>query len=387
MSVTAPRGFLAEGVAAGVKPDGALDVALVAAETPVAAAAVFTTNAAAAAPVTLSRAHLAAAPTARAVLLNSGCANAGTGPAGRAGALATAESAAKALDCAVTDVLVCSTGAIGPALPVDRIAAAVPVAAGGLAADAAAGTRAATAIMTTDTVPKETVAGGRGFTVGGMAKGAGMVRPDMATMLAVLTTDAAADPADLQEALAAATDVSFHSLNIDGCPSTNDAVVVLASGASGVAPPREELTAVLAEASRALCAQLAADAEGAGRVVTLRVTGATDDRTARALGRAAADSALVRAAFYGGDPNWGRILGALGASGLPCDVDAFGVRYQGVPVAAGGREAHYDRPALTAAMATGPITIEVVVGGGPGSAEVLTTDLTPDYVRFNAEYS
>lgn len=387
VSVTAPMGFRAAGVAAGIKKNGTLDLALVAAGAPVPAAAVFTRHAAAAAPVNVSRRHLATSRTARVVVLNSGCANAGTGARGEADALAVAQAAADVTSSRIEDVLVCSTGAIGPPLPVDLVTSGVHAAAHALSSEPADAGRAATAILTTDNRPKEVIVPGEGYVVGGMAKGAGMVRPDMATMLAVLTTDAAASPEDLHASLAEATDASFHSLNLDGCASTNDAVIVLASGASGVVPAKEQLTAGLTAACRSLATQMAADVEGGGRVVTIDVIGARDDDTARALGRAAADSALVRAAFYGGDPNWGRVFGAMGASGLPFDVEAFALAYQGVTVASGGVEADYDRAALAAVMGEDPLGVEVRVGRGPGTASILTVDLTPEYVLFNAEYS
>jgi glutamate N-acetyltransferase/amino-acid N-acetyltransferase len=242
-------------------------------------------------------------------------------------------------------------------------------------------------MMTTDTVPKETVFRGEGFTVGGMAKGAGMVRPDMATMLAVLTTDAVAEAAELQTALEAAVDESFHALNIDGCPSTNDAVIALASGVSGFRPTPTHLADGLAAAARDLAAQLAADAEGASRVITIEVSGAPNAATARRAGRHIADSALVRASFYGGDPNWGRVVGALGAAAVDFDPRRVDVAYGGVTVATQGVAAPFDETALLATLATGDFTVSISIGDGPGRAEVLTTDLTPEYVRFNGERS
>ena len=241
--------------------------------------------------------------------------------------------------------------------------------------------------MTTDTVPKETVVRDFGFVVGGMAKGAGMVRPDMATMLAVLTTDAVVGAADLQAALEAAVDESFHALNIDGCPSTNDAVFALASGASGVQPSQAELTEALGAACRDLATQLAADAEGSSRVVVIEVSGASDAATARRAGRHIADSGLVRASFFGGDPNWGRVIGALGAGPVDFDPREVAVAYAGVTVAADGVAVPVDESALLATLARGDFTVSVSIGDGPGSAAVLTTDLTPEYVRFNGERS
>jgi glutamate N-acetyltransferase/amino-acid N-acetyltransferase len=241
--------------------------------------------------------------------------------------------------------------------------------------------------MTTDTVPKETVKRASGFAAGGMAKGAGMVRPDMATMLAVLTTDAVVEGGEFRAALHAAVDESFHALNIDGCPSTNDAVIALASGASGVRPSPRELADVLAAACRDLAAQLADDAEGASRVVTIEVVGAADAATARRVGRHIADSALVRASFYGGDPNWGRLVGALGAGPVDFDLRRVGVAYAGVTVASHGVAVPFDEAELLATLSTGGFTVSVSIGDGPGAASVLTTDLTPEYVRFNGERS
>lgn len=384
MSVTAPMGFTAAGVAAGIKEDGSLDLALVATDSPAVAAGVFTTNLAAAAPVVLSRNHLARGASLRAVVINSGCANAATGAAGDAAAAAMAGGVAGLLDCGPADVLVCSTGPIGPQLPGPAVAAGIAAAVEAL--DAAAGHDAAHAILTTDTVPKEVAVDGQGFTVGGMAKGAGMVRPDMATMLAVLTTDAEADADVLDEALRVAVDHSFHSLNIDGCPSTNDSVIVAASGRSGVRPDPLDLAAALTAASESLAAQLAADAEGASRVVTLAVSGAVDNEAARDLARTVADSALVRASFYGGDPNWGRIVGALGASGIEIDPRSIRIAFAGTVVAEDGMAAGVDEDEVAAELA-GDFEVEITVGGGRGRARMLTTDLTPEYVRFNGERS
>ncbi len=388
MSVVAAAGFRVAAATAGLRAAGGPDVALVVADEPAVAAAVFTPHAAAAAPISVSRAHLAAGPTARAVLVNAGCANAGTGAPGRAAALATAEATAKVLRCDVEDVLLCSTGPIGPRLPADKVAAAVAEAAAGLSRDREVRMLAARAIMTTDTVPKQTTIGGDGYVVGGMAKGAGMIRPDMATMLAVLTTDAVVAPAALDTALRRAVDRSFNSLNVDGCASTNDSVIVLASGAAGVTPDRAEFEATLTRACRELSLRIAEDAEGARRVVTLAVRGAATEAVARSIGKAVADSALVRASFYGGDPNWGRILGALGASGLPFDPERVSVAYEGTVVAEHGLEVDHDAAALQESLAhLVTMRVDVVVGDGPGRAEVVTTDLTPEYVSLNAEYS
>lgn len=387
MSVTASVGFRAAGVASGIKRDGGLDLSLLIADEPAAAAAMFTTNQAAAPPVIVSRRHLAAVGDISAVVANSGCANAGTGAEGEIAALAMAEAVAGRLNCRPTGVLVASTGPIGPALPVDLAVAGIDAAAASLGTSAEAGSQAAAAIMTTDRIVKEATVSANGFIVGGMAKGSGMVRPDMATMLVLLTTDAIATAPALSAALSAAVDASFHSLNIDGCSSTNDSVVVLASGASGVRPDADSLTRALTETCASLSGKLAADGEGASRVVAIEVSGAADDVAARRAGRAIADSVLVRASFYGGDPNWGRLLGALGASRSDFNPTSFGVTYEGVQVAAGGIAVPFDEPNLLDLMADGFLTVSVTIGDGSGRARVLTTDLTPEYVRFNGERS
>jgi glutamate N-acetyltransferase/amino-acid N-acetyltransferase len=387
VSITAPAGFTATGLACGIKPDGVPDLALVVSSVKTVGAAVFTTNQAAAAPVIVSRDHLAAGPRVLAVVLNSGCANAGTGAVGLTNARVVAATAANSLGCYVEDVLVCSTGGIGKPLPVSRVLRGISDSLPNLAATAESATKAATAIMTTDTVPKQSVGTGDGFTVGGMAKGAGMVRPDMATMLVVLTTDAVVDPDVLQRTLRSAVDQSFHALNIDGCPSTNDTVILLASGKSGVEPSAAALSDAVKGVCWDLASQLAADAEGASRVVTMEVLGASDDTTARRAGRLMADSALVRSAFYGGDPNWGRLLGALGATDIAFNPDQFGVAYSGIDVAKDGAAAEHDGDALHRAIIEGDFDVTVTIGSGPGRATVITTDLTPEYVSFNAEYS
>ena len=387
MSVTAPAGITASGVSSGVKTGGARDVALVVADPGSVAAAVFTTNRASAAPVTLSRKHLASGAATRAVVLNSGCANAATGPIGDTHAEAMAAAVAAAVGCDTTEVLVCSTGPIGTTLPIDRVLNGIAHAAANLGGGPVEALAAAEAILTTDSRTKETVRHGDGYTVGGMAKGAGMIRPDMATMLAVLTTDAVADPDLLDGTLRSAVDRTFHALDIDGCPSTNDTVILLASGASGVPADRGDLTVLVEKVCADLAHQIADDAEGASRVVTVEITGADDDDTARRLGRAVADSTLVRSAFHGGDPNWGRIVAALGATDLAYEPDAVAIRFEDIPVTAGGIAVGFDEDALVERLAVGDFTVTIVVGDGDGTATVLTTDLTPDYVRFNAERS
>lgn len=387
MSVTFPQGFRAAAAAVGIKPSGKLDLSLVLAGEPVPTAAVFTQNTAAAPPVHLSRRHMKMSRgRIRGVILNSGCANAATGERGTRAASRMAEAVARAVDCRTEEVLVCSTGPIGPHLPMDKITPAVPGLANQASDAAGAGLEAAEGILTTDTFRKDAVASGEGFKVGGMAKGAGMIRPKMATMLAVVTTDAVASVALLGEVLKRAANETFNSINIDGCESTNDTVILMASGSSGVEPAPEDLT----RGVRSVCAQLArdivVDAEESTRVVTLRVRGAADDGSARRMGMAIADSDLVRCSFYGGDPNWGRLVAALGACGEPVEASLIGISYQGVPVASEGVFTGADL-ASVGALLEGDFEISVQVGEGPGAADILTCDLTPGYVTYNGEPS
>jgi glutamate N-acetyltransferase/amino-acid N-acetyltransferase len=381
MSVTHPQGFVAGGTSCGIKGNGLPDLAVVAADQPVPVAAVFTRNIAAAPPVVVSRRHLAGG-SARAVVINSGCANAATGEAGLAAARGMAEAVAQRLGCLPTEVMVCSTGPIGDVVPLDLVAPAVAR----IDLTVAGGPAAAAAILTTDSHAKQTEVTASGFTVGGMAKGAGMIRPDMATMLAVITTDAVATPAALDAALRRAVNRTFNALNIDGCESTNDTVVLLASGVSGVQPPPDELANAVEEACRSLAHQMAADAEGASRLVTIEVEGAADDDTALRLARAVADSALVRASFYGADPNWGRLLAALGATRIPFDPAEVDIAYASIAVAQGGVGTGAD-PDAVAEKLTGDFAVAIAVGSGSGRCSLLTTDLTPDYVSFNSERS
>jgi glutamate N-acetyltransferase/amino-acid N-acetyltransferase len=380
VSVTAANGFAAAGAAAGIKASGGLDLAVVVADEAVAAAGVFTRNRAAAAPVTLSRRRLMAG-RARAVVLNSGSANAGTGSDGMTDAEQVTGRVAEILGADPDLILMCSTGPIGSRLPVSRMIDALPDLVG--SADSDGGIHAAEAILTTDSRTKTAVVRGEGFVVGGMAKGSGMLRPDMATMLCVLTTDAAVDSAALGLALAGAVPVTFNSLNVDGCESTNDSVILLASG-KGAPIAADEFGRAVEAACRKLAYEMAADAEGASRVVKLRISGAADDESARRYGRAVADSALVRSSFYGGDPNWGRILAALGV----CQIEpsAVSIAYEGVRVADQGCAHPFDDQEL-AKLLTADFAVDVAVGGGKGAAEIVTTDLTPDYVRFNGERS
>jgi len=386
VSVVAPLGFSAAGVACGIKQDGR-DLAVVVSDLPATGAGVFAQNQAAAAPVLMSRIHLDLGGTASAVVINSGCANAATGTPGLADARKMAKAVAEALGVENNAVLVCSTGTIGPRLPMDNVLAGIAAAITTLDDGAPAGSAAADAIRTTDSVTKEATFRGDGWTIGGMAKGSGMVRPNMATMLACLTTDAIVDGDTLQTALSLAVDRSFNSLNIDGCESTNDSVIALASGASDVGPDAASFIAGLTSVCQDLAMQMAKDAEGASRVITIDVEGAATEADARSLGRVITDSALVRSSFYGGDVNWGRILGALGTSDVAINIDDVAISYDGVTVFSDGTGTAFDEESLLARCAEGDFGLGVVVGAGPGDAHIVTTDLTPEYVVFNGERS
>ncbi|MDQ6796713.1 MAG: bifunctional glutamate N-acetyltransferase/amino-acid acetyltransferase ArgJ [Actinomycetota bacterium] len=390
MSVTTPAGFVAAGVHCGVKPDpAALDLALVATDDGVAvtAAAVFTSNRAPAAPVEVSRSHLSATGgRAAAVILNSGNANAATGSTGREHAERTCALVADALGCAPEEVLVCSTGLIGIPLPIDSVVSGVEPLAVARAADAASGEAAARAILTTDTVAKQVVVSRPGFSIAGMAKGAAMLAPNMATMLAVLTTDAAVGPADLGAALAIAVEHSFNDLSVDGATSTNDTVMVLASG-RGAAPSGTVFRDALNEACASLAAQMADDAEGATKVVTVRVVGAASPDDAARAARKVAESQLVKCSLYGADPYWGRIISELGSAGVTFDPDLVSVAYGGIAVCVEGVAAVHDAAAVAAHMGGRRVEIAADLGLGSGEASVLTNDLTPGYIDENMRTS
>jgi glutamate N-acetyltransferase/amino-acid N-acetyltransferase len=384
VSVTAPKGFTAAGVACGIKPSGDLDLSLVATTSrrPVAAAAVFTQNKMTAAPVVTTHAHLTLTDGhAAAVVLNSGCANAATGAPGVDDAQAMCAAVAAELGCTPEEVLVCSTGLIGYRLPLDAVLAGVPKLAAAL--DPAGGADAAEAIRTTDTHRKETVIEGPGFVVGGMAKGAAMLAPNMATMLAVLTTDAAVEPAPLAEALRAGVADSFNAMSIDGCTSTNDTVILLASGEAGPPADAQRFAEAVAAACLDLATQMVGDAEGHTKVVEVRVTGALSDEEARAGARKVAESQLVKCSWYGRDPYWGRIASELGTAGITLEPDKLSVRYGDLLVAVGGVTAPIDEAALATYMAGDHLVVTANLGLGDGTARVLTNDLTHAYVDEN----
>jgi glutamate N-acetyltransferase / amino-acid N-acetyltransferase len=386
VSVTGPKGFRAAGVAAGIKASGNPDLALVVNDGPRAdAAGVFTRNKVKAAPVLWSEQVLSATQRLRAVVLNSGGANACTGHEGFQTAHATAEKAAALLEAGAIEVAVCSTGLIGAQLPRGRVLAGVEQAHAALAATPAAGLAAATAIMTTDTVAKQAAhSDAAGWSVGGMAKGAGMIAPSMATMLAVVTTDAVVDGPVLQEALRAAVRVSFDRLDVDGSTSTNDTVLVLASGASGVEADALDFTAALTAVCRDLAQQMQADAEGVTKRITVRVTGAASEDDAVTVARTVARDSLVKTALFGADPNWGRVAAAVGYSDADVNPEALDISINGALLCHGG-VASGDRAA--ADLSGKEILVHVELGLGTGTAEILTTDLSHAYVEENSAYS
>jgi glutamate N-acetyltransferase/amino-acid N-acetyltransferase len=388
VTVTHPRGFKASGVAAGLKANGGPDVALVVNEGPdYTAAAVFTGNRVKAAPVLWSQQVLKGGVV-RAVVLNSGGANACTGPQGFRDTHSTAEHTASVLRSARKlmvgpgDIAVCSTGLIGELLPMDKLLPGVNAAVKALAADG--GPRAAEAIMTTDTVAKNAVAQREGWSVGGIATGAGMLAPALATMLVVITTDASADNETLDAALRAATRVTFDRIDADGCMSTNDTVILLASGASDRQPTLAELTAAVTEVCHDLAQQLIADAEGATKHIAIEVAGAASEADAVQVGRVVAGNNLVKTAFFGNDPNWGRILAAVGTTSAAFEADRIDVAINGVWVCRNGAAAE-DRSKVDLSARSVKVTINL--HEGEMNATIWTTDLSHAYVHENSAYS
>lgn len=387
MTVTSPRGFRASGVTAGIKASGRPDVALVVNDGPLAVAAgVFTANRFAAAPVLWSR-QVVADGEVRAVILNSGGANACTGPEGFADTHHTAEHVAMSLEAAgfelgAGDVAVCSTGLIGERLPMEKLLAGVDAAVAALAADG--GADAAVSIMTTDTVSKTAVVSTGGYTVGGMAKGAGMLAPALATMLVVVTTDAVIDADLADSALRVATALTFDRIDSDGCMSTNDTVLLLASGASGVSPDPASFTDAVTEVCADLARQLIGDAEGASKDIDITVRGAVSEADALEAARAVSRSNLLKCAIHGEDPNWGRILSAVGTTSAAFEPDQVDVAINDVWVCrSGGVGESRDLVDMTGRL----VRIVVDLGAGHESASVLTNDLTSDYVHENSAYS
>jgi len=386
VSVVAPKGFTASGIACGIKASGDLDLSLVATTSglPVSAAAVFTQNRMTAAPVITTNAHLTlTGGRAAAVVLNSGCANAATGQQGLADARSMCALVAAQLGCAIDEVLVCSTGLIGYLLPMDAIEKGVPDLVGARTPAPDGGVAAAEAIRTTDTHRKETLVQGPDFVVGGMAKGAAMLAPNMATMLAVLTTDAAVEPDELASILRLAVAESFNAISSDGCTSTNDTVILLASGEAGTPGDPARFRAAVAEACLDLATQMVGDAEGHTKVVQVRVTGALSDDDARVGARKVAESQLVKCSWYGQDPYWGRVASELGSAGIAFEADKLSVRYGDLVLAEHGVSVAADPAAVAAYMAQEHLEVTAHLGLGDGTARILTNDLTHAYVDEN----
>ncbi|WP_031468919.1 bifunctional glutamate N-acetyltransferase/amino-acid acetyltransferase ArgJ [Sciscionella sediminilitoris] len=385
MTVTVPKGFRAAGIAAGIKKSGARDLALVVNEGPsFVAAGTFTTNKVKAAPVLWSQQVLAEHKL-RAVLLNSGCANACTGPRGFQDTHASAEKLAGLLGVGAIEIAVCSTGLIGEPLPMSAVEAGIDTAAAALDTGSEAGTAAANAVLTTDTVEKQAhTTHEAGWSIGGFAKGAGMCAPNMATMLSVLTTDAVLDAELADQVLRDVVTRTYNTLDVDGGTSTNDTVLLLASGASGVRPDPEEFRTGLYTVCADLVRQLQADAEGVTKRVTITVRGAVSPADAETVARTVAEDALVSTAMFGSDPNWGRVAMAVGRSAAEVDPDRLDITIGGVTLcrdglAAGNRE--------DADLSGAEIAVEIGLNLGAHTASVLTTDLSHDYVEENSAYS
>jgi glutamate N-acetyltransferase / amino-acid N-acetyltransferase len=382
MSVTTAAGFRASGSSAGLKSSGGSDLALVLNTGPDAAAAgVFTSNRVKAAPVIWSQQALRDGRL-RAVILNSGGANACTGPEGFADTHRTAELVADAIGVGAVDVAVCSTGLIGVRLPMGKLTAGIKNLVPMLSDDG--GPAAAEAIMTTDSVPKQASLADEGWSIGGMAKGAGMLAPGLATMLVVLTTDAVVDPELLHDQLAGACMRSFDRIDSDGCMSTNDTVILMSSGASGVRPDARDFQVALNETCHDLAQQLLADAEGAAHNIAIDVRHAASEEDAVLVGRAIARSNLFKCAIFGQDPNWGRVLAAIGTTSADFEPDRIDVAFNGVQVCIGGS---IGDPRELVDLSRHDVQVEVDLRNGGHSATIWTNDLTYDYVKENAEYS
>lgn len=393
MGVTYPKGFQAAGVKAGIKKSGNLDVAVIYTEKKAAVAGTFTKNAVAAAPVHVSKA-VVATHTAHAIVANAGCANACTGAQGEADAAAMQKIAADALGCTSADVIVGSTGIIGQLLPMDKVEQGIHAAVKALSVDGSAD--AGNAIITTDTYSKagatSVMIGGKEVRFGIIAKGSGMIRPDMATVLCFITTDADIDGVLLQEALSEVIEHSLNMISIDGDMSTNDMAIVLANGAAGN-PKIMEKNAdyeTFKEKLLALCQgiseKIAADGEGATKFITVHVKGAKSFADAKTIGMSVANSPLVKTAFFGEDPNWGRVICAVGYAGVPMNPNHTTVKFGGIPVYADGMGVSYDADALRMVMTAHDIVVEVDLKDGDAEAKVWTCDFSYEYVKINGEY-
>ncbi|MCS7325450.1 MAG: bifunctional glutamate N-acetyltransferase/amino-acid acetyltransferase ArgJ [Anaerolineae bacterium] len=393
---TLPKGFHAAGIAAGIKKDNALDLALIVSEVDCNAAAVFTTNRVKAAPVLYDQQLMSAGHKIRAVVINSGCANACTGPQGLRDVETTAALVAESVRCAPEQVFVMSTGVIGVPLPMDKLRAGIPRAAAALGNTPAHLLAAAQAILTTDTTTK--IAGDdlslttngegnlRTARMLGIAKGAGMIHPDLATMLAVVLTDAVVPPEVLRRALEVAVRRSFNRISVDGDTSTNDTVLVLANGLSGVQPTPLEFEILLTSLCTDLAKQIVRDGEGATKFITIEIVGARDEAMAETVGRTIARSPLVKTAFYGEDANWGRILAAAGYSSAPVDPNRLSLWLGSVQVFANGAPMPYAEDEARAVMQSREITLRLDLGLGNASATIWTCDLSHDYVTVNGRY-
>lgn len=386
--VTVPQGFSAASTTAGIKPSGNPDMALVVNQGPrFDAAAVFTRNRVVAAPVKVTQVALKEGNPneLKAAVFNAGNANACNGAQGMTDAKKMAEDTALALGVDVSDIAVCSTGLIGELMPMDKVHGGIDKLAKNLGTEQSHGAGAAAAIMTTDTVPKQTVVHGQGWTVGGMGKGVGMMAPSLATMLVCITTDAQASPAALDAALRKACDVTFNTLDVDGSTSTNDTVIVMANGASGIEPSQEELDEAILKACADLADQLQADAEGVTKRVKITVKGTGSDAQALNAARTLGRDNLFKCAMFGSDPNWGRVLAAVGMADAEMDPDNISVFFNNQPVcvestgAPGAREVDLSGAAIDVLVDLGT--------GGEGTAFVRTTDLSHDYVEINSAYS
>jgi glutamate N-acetyltransferase/amino-acid N-acetyltransferase len=390
--VSTARGFRAAGISAGIKANGNPDLALLVADAPAQVAAVYTTNKVLAAPVIVSQEHLKrSGGTARAIVVNSGCANSCTGETGLRDARAMAEQTARLVGCPVEQVLVASTGVIGVALPMDKVRGGIPAAFEALGADQ--GPAAARAIMTTDVAPKESAArisiGGREASIGGMCKGAGMIEPMMATMLGFVTTDASVPKPLLDRALREAVDQTFNAITVDGDSSTNDCVLLLASGASGVVVD-EAGYGTFVEGLTVVCKELALaivrGGEGATKLVTINVTGAATSTEARKAAKVIANSLLVKTAIHGGDPNWGRLICAAGRADVTFDASRAGVTIGSLVLFKDGQPHDELAPAAAEYLKGTELSIGVDLGAGTASSTVWTCDLSAEYVRINADY-
>jgi len=391
--VTYPQGFQAAGVKAGIKKSGNLDVAVIYTEQEAAVAGTFTQNAVASAPVRASK-KVIATGMAHAITANAGCANACTGEQGEKDAAAMQDITATALGCKADDVVVASTGVIGVNLPMDKMENGIKQAVKELSTEGSE--NAGKAIITTDTYSKacatEITLGGKKVRFGAIAKGSGMIQPNMATMLCFITTDAAIDSKLLQKALSEIVEVSFNMISIDGDMSTNDMVIVLANGAAGNAKITEEnedyklFKATLQNICQELSKKIAADGEGATKFLTISVTGARNFAEAKTIGMSVAKSPLVKTAFFGEDPNWGRVICAVGYAGVPMDPQKTVVKFGGIPVYANGVGAEYDEAELRKVMEAHDIVISIDMGEGDAKADIWSCDFSYEYVKINGEY-